>query len=229
VTNQDPKLEVFSEHGQVRYYKRDFWSEENTKYARPHFRLEKSAKLVNRIAGSRACDLLDVGCGPATLARLLRNNISYYGIDIAIHDPAPNLLESDILENPITFGGKQFDIVIAQGLFEYLGEHQSAKLSEIAQVLHDRGTFVTSYVNFGHRRRSVYWPYSNVQSIDEFRESLSSRFIIQRLFATSHNWHHSEPNRKLVKLANMHLNVKLPLVTSKLAVEYFFVCSLRDC
>ena len=45
---------------------------------------------------------------------LLRPNIQYHGIDIAIHDPAPNLIEADFLEVPIQFGDKHFDIILAQ-------------------------------------------------------------------------------------------------------------------
>ena len=48
-------------------YKRDFWADENTKYARPHYRMLKVARLVNRLAVGKDCRLLDVGCGPATL------------------------------------------------------------------------------------------------------------------------------------------------------------------
>ena len=29
-------------------------------------------------------------------------------------------------------------------------------------------------------------------------------------------------------MANMHLNMSLPFISSKLAVEYFFVCSRRS-
>ena len=82
-------------------YKHDFWIKENQKHVPAHYRLQKSARLINAIAGRDERDLLDVGCGPATLMRLMRPNIHYYGIDIAIHDPAPNLLETDILEKPI--------------------------------------------------------------------------------------------------------------------------------
>ena len=45
-------------------YKKDFWSEENLKYSRPHFRMEKAARLINRLAHGRERTLLDVGCGP---------------------------------------------------------------------------------------------------------------------------------------------------------------------
>jgi hypothetical protein len=57
------------------YYKRDFWIKENLNYAKPHFRLEKAARVVNRIAGGKECDLLDVGCGPAALMHLLHHDI----------------------------------------------------------------------------------------------------------------------------------------------------------
>jgi SAM-dependent methyltransferase len=206
-------------------YKKDFWSQENLKYNKPHHRLEKSARLINRLARGREYTLLDVGCGPAALMPLLRPNIQYHGIDIAIHAEAPNLVEADFLEAPIRFADKKFDIVVAQGVFEYMGDFQARKLAEISDLLIDDGTFVVSYVNFSHRNTNLYWPYSNVQEIDDFRQSLARYFTIQRSFPTSHNWQHVEPSRKLVRKANMHVNVNIPFVSRVLAVEYFFVCS----
>ena len=159
---------------------------------------------------------------------LVAPNVHYYGIDIAIQEPAPNLLEADLLASPIRFGDRKFDIVLAQGVFEYLGDHQAEKFAEIAQLLRDRdATFVVSYVNFGHRDREIYWPYSNIQSLDDFRGSLSQRFTIRRSFATSHNWHHHEPVKEPVRTLNMHLNLNVPVLSRKLAVEYFFICSPR--
>jgi SAM-dependent methyltransferase len=209
-------------------YKKDFWSKENLQYSRPHYRLEKSARVVNRIArGRRRRTLLDVGCGGAALRPLIRPNIEYYGIDIAIHDPAPNVIEADFLEAPIPFADKFFDIVIAQGVFEYVGDFQVWIFSEIARLLNDSGVFIGSYVNFDHHDRCVYWPYSNVQSFNEFRRGLAQYFRIRRLFPTSHNWRHSEPRRKLTQAVNMQINVTVPFISRALAVEYFFVCSPR--
>jgi SAM-dependent methyltransferase len=179
---------------------------------------------VNKLAGSRDCDLLDVGCGPATLMRLLQPNIHYHGIDIALPHPKPNLLETDIVKNQIQFHGRKFDIVVSQGLFEYMGEHQDEKLSEISLILMPNGRFVTSYVNFGHRSKHIYGVYNNIQHLHQFRRSLEKCFTIERCFPTSHNWRHDEPSRELLRLLNMHLNVKVPYITPKLAVEYFFVC-----
>jgi len=160
--------------------------------------------------------------------KLLPKNVHYWGIDIAILNPAQNLIETDILETPIKFGDKQFDIVVALGLFEYVGSLQSQKFAEIAKVLRNEGTFIVSYTNFGHRERNVFWAYSNVQPFDDFRKSLERCFVIRRFFPASHNWNHGQPNRKLVRAANMHVDMNIPFVSPKLAVEYFFICSLRD-
>jgi SAM-dependent methyltransferase len=181
---------------------------------------------VRGIAGGRELDLLDVGCGPGTLKYSLPRNVHYYGVDIAIQDPAPNLREADLLQEPVEFGDRKFDIVLAQGFFEYMGEHQDEKLAEIRQVLKGHGRFITSYVNFGHRNKSIYWPYSNIQPMADFRRSLLRQFRIDRSFPTSHNWGHSEPNRWFMQTAQMHLNLNIPVISPMLAVEYFFVCSL---
>lgn len=212
----------------ARYYKKDFWSEENLKFSETWYRLEKSSRIITKLARGQERTLLDIGCGPGTLMRLLPPNIHYYGIDIAIHDPAPNLIEADILETPIRFGNLHFDIIIAQGVFEYLGTFQSQKFAEIAELLNKNGTFIVSYTNFAHRKKQVYGPFSNLQSSDEFRESLSRHFVIDRIFPASHNWSHSQPNRKLVKTVNMHVNMNVPLISPILAVEYFYICSPKS-
>lgn len=206
-------------------FKKDFWSKENLQYSRPHYRLEKSARIVNRTAGNRRCALLDVGCGGAALQSLIKPNIEYYGVDIALHGPAPNLIEADFLESPIPFANKRFDIVVAMGVFEYVGNLQAKVFSEIARLMSDGGVFIGSYVNFDHRRRFIYWPYSNVRSFGEFRRDLAQHFKIRRFFPTSHNWNHSEPRRKFWQVANIHVNVNVPFISRALAVEYFFVCS----
>ena len=213
--------------GEAHYYKKDCWSIENQKFAVLHHRLKKAARLANRIADGRPCTLLDVGCGPAALAQVLLPNIEYFGIDIAIQQPGPNLLEADILETPIDFDGREFDIVVAQGLFEYLGDYQSEKFSEIARILRPSGTFIVSYVNFDHRDPEIYRLYSNVQPLNAFSTSLDRHFAIKRCLPTSLNWNHSEPKRKWLRAVNMHLNANVPFVTRRLAVEYFFICSPR--
>jgi SAM-dependent methyltransferase len=212
----------------VRYHKKDFWSKENLNFSQPHYRHEKATRMISQLAAGRECDLLDVGCGPAALMRLLPQNVSYYGIDIAIQNPAPNLIEADFLETPIGFGNKRFDFVTALGFFEYAGDFQSQKFDEIAQLLKENGRFIVSYWNFGHRNTSIYWAFSNVRRMDDFRKSLARYFNIDRSFPASHNWKHGWPGRKLNRAINMHVNMNIPVVSTVLAVEYFFVCSPRD-
>jgi SAM-dependent methyltransferase len=208
-------------------YKRDFWIRENRKHVPAHYRLRKSARLVNALAGRQERDLLDVGCGPATLGRLLRPNIHYYGIDIAVHDPEPNLIEADILQEPIRFAGRRFDLVTALGLFEYVGASQDQKFSEIAELLNEHGRFVLTYTNFEHRDKRIFEAFSNVRSFDEFRRSLARHFTIDRYFPTSYNWRGGQPVRPLLQAANMPIKANIPVVGPKLAVEYFFVCTRR--
>ena len=161
----------------------------------------KVARIANSLARGRNCTLLDVGCGPTTtLASLLQPNIDYYGVDIAIQEPAPNLLEVDLLENPIGFGGRRFDIVVAQGFFEYVGKFQSQKLAELAGLLAEGGTFIASYVNFGHWHRFRYGPYSNVQPFPKFRASIREHFTVQRIVPTSYNLRHRDSQGNLAKV-----------------------------
>jgi SAM-dependent methyltransferase len=212
--------------GSARYYTRDFWGKENLKFVKPHFRMEKASRIINAIAQGKESDVLDVGCGPATLAHLLDKNIHYYGIDIAIREPGPNLIEADLLSTPIAFGDRIFDIVLAQGFFEYVGTFQSQKFAEISSLMTDNGKFIVSYWNFGHRDKYVYPPFSNIQPYGEFRKSLERHFTIDNSFPVGHNWHQHEPGRpKFMKAAQMRVNVNIPFISPVLAVEYFFICS----
>lgn len=209
----------------ARYYKKDFWSTENLKYESPHFRMRKVARIVSRLAGTREYDLLDVGCGPGTLQRLMPPNVHYHGIDISIPVPADNLLEKDILQAPVDFRGMKFDFVVAQGMFEYVGDYQAEKFAEIAGILVRDGKFVLTYQNFDHRQREVYWPYSNVHRPAEFRADLARFFRIERSFPVSHNWNHSQPRRPLMKASQAHLNFNIPVISPILAVDYLYVCT----
>lgn len=209
----------------VSYNTRDFWSKENLKFAQAHFRMEKAVRIINAMTQGREADLLDVGCGPGALMHLLGDNIHYYGIDIAIHDPAPNLLEADFLKTPIEFGGRMFDVVIAQGVFEYVGAFQSQKLSEISNLLTDNGKLIVSYWNFGHRDKRVYQHFNNIQPVRQFRAALTRYFSVDRSFPVGHNWRQHEPGRKSLGAAQMRVNINIPLISPALAVEYFFICS----
>jgi SAM-dependent methyltransferase len=213
-----------------KFHKRDFWLEENLNYADPYFRLEKCARIVNSLAQGRDCDLLDVGCGPATLASLLHKNIAYFGLDIAIHNPAPNLRELDFAQNEIEFDGRSFDIIVAAGVFEYLGLHQNKKFSEIRTVMKRDGKFVLTYTNFNHLNDKLidHSIYNNIKTIDAFKRELEAYFRIEKWYPSSHNWYCSEPRRKFLKQVQMPLEIFIPIISPMLAINYFFICSLKD-
>lgn len=205
--------------------KKDFWRNERPKFATPHYRLRKTARLVNRIIGDHPAAVLDVGCGPGTLRLLLSPHVSYYGLDLTVPEPTPNVREVDLTESPVQFDDLLFDVVVAQGVFEYLGGHQSERFAEIRRILSPGGRFVVTYVNFDHRRPYIYPPYDNVQAHHAFRAALEEHFVIERSFPASHNWKGGQPNRRWLQALNMRANVDVPLVSRRLAVEYFFVCS----
>ena len=210
--------------GGLEYHSKDFWREENAQFGSSHHRLEKSARIIEQMSRGRECTLLDVGCGPATLMRLLPPNVRYYGIDIAISTPAANLIEADILRTPISFGDMKFDIVSAQGVFEYLGDFQLEKFGEIADILKPGGKFLVTFWNFGHRRAHVHDSFSHVQSLTDFRRALERYFSVDRCLPVSHNWRHHSPSRPFIKAVNMRVNTPIPLISSMFAVEYLFIC-----
>jgi SAM-dependent methyltransferase len=208
------------------FLKRDYWINNTDFYKVPYFRLEKCAKNINALTPTGEYDLLDIGCGPATLSKLIGKNVHYYGIDIAIHVPADNLIEIDVSKHEINFKGMQFDIIVATGLFEYLGEFQRQKLSEIQKLLKANGRFITTYTNFNHIHPPLQEPtYNNVITIKEFRNDLDLFFSVEKSFPSSHNWIRREPQRNWVKKLNMLINFKIPYLSRRLANNYFFICT----
>ena len=209
------------------YRPRDYWIFENAQYAEPSFRLRKLARIVNELTRGRACSLLDVGCGPAALRELLSPNISYYGMDIAIHQPASYLREVDFVRDEIAFGGKRFDFVVGMGVLEYMGKRQNRKFEEIRNILNKDGKFIMSYINFGHCRRMVWPNYNNVQPIATMKRSLQEIFQVEKCFPASHHWRQKQPGKNSLPAIQMRLNSNIPLFSRWLAVEYFFICSHR--
>ena len=207
------------------FHSQYWWQQEGLNYIQPHYRLVKCARIVNSLAGGRECDLLDVGCGPATLSQFLQKNIHYYGIDIAIQDPSPNLIEIDLTKNEIDFQNKSFDLIVAQGFFEYIGEFQNQKFSEIKRNLKVNGKFIATYVNFSHLHRQIYPMYNNIVPLKIFIKDLSSVFRIDRFFPSAHNWIGTEPSRPWFKKLQMPLYIKIPFISPLIGVEYFFICS----
>jgi len=205
---------------------RDYWIVENALYVEPSFRLKKCARVVNQMAGDRECTLLDVGCGPAALRPLLRPNVQYHGIDIAIHQQGASWLrERDIAQETIAWDNKRFDFVVALGFFEYMGHQQKRKFEEIRNILKDDGKFMMSYINFGHIRHKVWPNYNNVQSRAGMKNGLEEVFTVENSFPASHNWRQKQPGKRTLPGLQMRINFTIPVLSPMWAVEYFFLCS----
>ena len=218
---RNPQKRVADEN----YFKKDFWIQQNLLYSKPNFRARKCARLVNQMSQGRPRDLLDIGCGPAALRDLLDPNIRYFGIDIALHEPAPYLLELDFAQNPISFHNRRFDFIVALGVFEFMGQNQSRKFAEIRDILKGDGKLIVSYINFNFFRTRVSPYYNNIQSVAEMKENLERVFQVVRCFPASHHWRFRQPGKYAFPAIQMRLNRSIPLISSWLALEYFFVCS----
>ncbi len=204
---------------------REYWVQESRRFAQPHYRLLKCANIINTLARGKSCDMLDVGCGPATLSKFLNKNINYYGIDLFIPEPAPNLIQKDLEEHEIRFKNKIFDLICAFGFFEFMDNLQHRKLDEISQILKPSGKFITSFLNFGHRHPLLSPVYNNRISIDQFLTDLESFFRVDRIYPTSYNWIGSEPNRAWIKRIQMPLKLNVPILNDLFGVQFIFICS----
>jgi cyclopropane fatty-acyl-phospholipid synthase-like methyltransferase len=138
------------------------------------------------------------------------------------------LIETDFVAQPIRFQDKTFDIVVAMGVFEYMGEHEEEKLVEIESLLKPGGRFLMSYINFDHFRRIIYPAYNNVQSIDALKAKVSRVFHIDRCYPVSHHRRHKQPGKNALPAVQMQFNLNIPFLSSWLAVEYFCLCSRKE-
>ncbi len=212
------------------FHSQEFWQRENLKYSKPNFRLERVARIVNTMSKGRAWELLDVGCGPGALATILRPNIQYYGIDIALQRSAPYLMERDFSRHPLEWAGKHFDVIVAAGVFEYMGVVQDQRLQDISRLLKPDGRFVVTYTNYQHRKdnREYHWLYNNIQPITVFKQHLATVFVVKRWFPCSSNWHWSEPRRAWLRACQMRVNLRLPVISRMTALDYVFICASRE-
>src|SRR6266536_2610247 len=72
----------------------------------------RGPSVASPVDGSATCSTWDAV--PRRWLSSCQRGVRYHGIDIAIQEPASNLIETDIIEAPIAFGGKTFDVIVAQ-------------------------------------------------------------------------------------------------------------------
>lgn len=152
------------------------WAGEVAAYDVAHRRLRQVAALV---AASKARTVLDVGCGPGALARLLPG-VRYTGIDfVAASDPAFEFFECDFNRSPLPSGIGPFDAVVCSGLLEYILD-VPAFLESLRPLI--CGRLIATYFNMNHVSRiaalargktfPVHPTWKNFYSPRDFRKLL---------------------------------------------------------
>ncbi len=201
------------------YCGREYWIKENLRYTHRYFRTLKLAKIVNVMSRGKPCDLLDLGCGPETLSSLLNQNVSYFGIDIALHRAQKHLMEMDITRNPIHFHGNTFDFVVAAGLFEYMGNCSHEKYAEILTLLKPNGKFIVTYMNMDHCTKPSFPSWNNIVTIDEFKEGLSQHYHVLDFFPSYYSAKEGDLESELMRKLQLNFNLNIPLIGKRYGVN----------
>lgn len=171
--------------------KASYWAVETKKYETPHRRLKRLADELNRLPLS-AGKVLDLGCGPGTLGRLLdRSRLAYAGVDVF---PQPDFGgrygQFDLENGPwsdFPFAEK-FDAIVLSGVMEYLSAQRLAELFRFIKqnLLKPDGIILASYTNFDHyaRQALTYHPaWTTVWSIKQLTEFwLSAGYQVVRKY-----------------------------------------------
>lgn len=211
----------------MNFYTKQYWIKENYKYKNVHFRLERVANIINA-KSKRSADLLDIGCGTATLSTILREDINYFGIDIAPHSNEPNIRELDIANSVIQFDERKFDVIVVSGLFEYLGEKHVEKMKEISNILKDRGIFIVTFSNMEHIKKPNYPSWNNFDSISVFKGNLEKHFQVMNYFPAYHNIKYTEITNGIGKKLAHKINFNIPTISNRWGIDFIFICTKKE-
>ncbi|MGE7999173.1 class I SAM-dependent methyltransferase [Lysinibacillus sp. NPDC093190] len=211
----------------MNFYTKQYWIKENYKYKNVHFRLEKIAKIIN-MKSKKSADLLDIGCGTATLSTIIREDLNYFGIDIAPHSKEPNIKELDIANSVIQFDERKFDVIVSSGLFEYLGDKHIEKMNEISNILEDRGIFIVSFSNMKHIKKPNYPSWNNSESISVFKSNLEKNFRVIDYFPAYHNTKYTEISNGFWKKLARKININIPVISKLWGIDFIFICTKKE-
>jgi SAM-dependent methyltransferase len=134
------------------------WNERAKALDIPHARLRIIAREIAALPGPPAT-LLDIGCGAATLRKLLPESIEYFGVDIAddvipVGTDPEHFVVADLNVEDDCFPGRTFDVVVASGAFEYVRDPERF-LHLVTRKLAPGGFFVISYLNRWRYRDAI--------------------------------------------------------------------------
>lgn len=135
--------------------RREYWNRRTSHFSRPHARLRLIRDLIEALP-EPVSTLLDVGCGGAALQRLLPGHIEYFGVDIAsevitAQRDTSHFEVADLEEGQDCFAGRQFDVVVCSGVFEYI-QRRDRFLEFVRSKTAARGHLILSFTNRHHYR-----------------------------------------------------------------------------
>jgi SAM-dependent methyltransferase len=135
---------------------REYWETKSVRYDCLHDRLRL---MLGEIAKRRPATVFDVGCATGEVARGVHEllpSADYFGCDISHAAVAkigrPNVLQCDLNAQPVPFGGRAFECIVASGIVEYVAD-QPAFLRQLADRLAPGGMLLVSYINIDHFAR----------------------------------------------------------------------------
>lgn len=207
-----------------------YWNVRGPEFDTVHPRLQLIGRLIGELPGVRT--MLDVGCGPAAMRRVVPPGIEYFGIDIAsdviagLDDPAHfQVVNLDTVDG--CFDDRRFDLVVCSGVFEYINDRERF-MRLLRRKAAPGGHLILSFTNHQHLKDGLRWlhgrytgyrdPHVNFMLVPAVRRLLadSGWTVLRYRSITKHGVEHP----LLARFTRFPMNV--------LNRQYIFVCRRAD-
>jgi SAM-dependent methyltransferase len=209
---------------------KDRWSKDVANYDLPHHRLRTIARLINDL---KPHSLVDLGCAKGTLRNFIDSGI-YAGCDF-IEPQGTNdfrFIRCDFNREKLPNEIKGVEMIVASGLLEYIDD-LPAFLSQLNDLLSEKGSFIATYFNMNHFSRlwktkmgmqvRIHPDWKGMHSLSELKTMLTENgFRIKTIVPLSHSISASKPASgtldEEVKIDSFHFYSAL------FAHQFIFVC-----
>jgi len=164
-----------------------YWNSRSPEFDGIHPRLQLIGELVASIPG--IATMLDVGCGPAAVRRVIPSTIEYFGVDIASdviaaqHDPE-HFEVIDLDGDARCFGERRFDLILCSGVFEYIQRTQPF-MQFLRRKSAPDGHLIFSFTNHQHHKDGLHWLLGNYSGYKDPHVNFMLVPEVQRLLAQS--------------------------------------------
>lgn len=209
---------------------KDRWTKDVDNYDLPHLRLRTIAHLINEIKPKEVADL---GCAKGTLRKLIPS-VNYSGCDFI--EPHVNIdfkfyqCEFNLEKLPSEING--IEMIVASGLLEYI-EDLPLFISQVRDVLHEKGIFIATYFNMNHiarrwqelRGMPVYThpDWKGMYSFDDLNAIfIKNGFRVKKVIPFTHSLFSSKAVNETVK-GKVRID-RFHIYSTLLAHQFIFTC-----